>query len=238
MDLLKNEAFQEGLWGGVFEVIALGIVAFWVNVVYQKIQRRKQQRRELIHDLDAFSSALYPPRKLYQALLDRPEILEHITDERERTLYKMNLLNEYLADLTRCAGQFRALQIQIVPLFGYHVELFAYYMAIWRYLRQLRKRMERKESLYFHHETPDSSDAFYRLIDQFRYQIQITPSIHQRPSLLSPPSELRLKMQSKADDLYQAYFENQSNSSHSPSPVSSASLPSEPLSEEIDSEES
>lgn len=206
MDLLNNQAFLEGFWGGVFEVIALGIVGFWINIVYQKVQSRKKQRQTLVDDLDAFSTALYPPRKLYQALLDRPEIIAHIEDEQERTMYKMKLLNQYLSEFTHCAGQFRALQVQLIPLFGYDVNLFGYYMAVWRYVRQLRKRMEQKQTLYFHHETPSSSDAFYRLLDQFRYQIQTTPSIQSKPSRLSIPTEIQRQIQTQADEIYQTYF--------------------------------
>ena len=207
MGLFESEAFLEGLWGGIFEVIALGIVGFWVNVVYHRVQVRKKQRQMLVDDLDRFSTALYPPRKLYQALLDRPEIIAYIQDEQERDLYKMNLLNQYLGELTQCAGQFRALQVQLIPLFGYHIKLFAYYMAIWRYIRQVRKRMEQKQTLYFHHETPSSSDAFYRLLDQFRYQIQITPSIKHKATLLSIPPDIQIKIQEEADELYHTYFE-------------------------------
>ena len=220
MDLLKNDAFLEGLWGGIFEVIALGIVGFWVNVVYHKVQVRKKQRQMLVDDLDRFSTALYPPRKLYQALIDRPEIIAHIQDEKERDLYKMNLLNQYLGELTHCAGQFRALQVQLIPLFGYHIKLFAYYMAIWRYVRQLRKRMEQKQTLYFHHETSSSSDAFYRLLDQFRYQIQITPSIKHKAVLLSIPPNLQSKIQEQANEIYRTYFEVDSEESQ----LSSTSL--------------
>ena len=72
MGLLNNEAFLEGLWGGIFEVIALGIVGLWVNVVYHRVQVRKKQRQMLVDDLDRFSTSLYLPRKLYQALIDRP----------------------------------------------------------------------------------------------------------------------------------------------------------------------
>ena len=35
------------------------------------------------------------------------------------------------------------LTLLIVPLFGYHLELFGCYLAIWRYLKQIRGRMER-----------------------------------------------------------------------------------------------
>ena len=204
--LIQNEAFQEGLWGGIFEMFALAIVAFWVNIVYQRHRGKQQKRQALINDIDDFSYALYKPRKMYQALLDRPEILNTISDEKERAIQKTLFLQQYLAEMTEAAGRFRSLQVQLVPLFGFDQDLFAHYLAIWRYLRTIRKKMEKQESLYFHHETEQSSDAFYRLIDAFRYRIQVAKHIKQKPSLVAPPPELLEQMKKKSDQLFEHYF--------------------------------
>ena len=72
MEPWMRDAFWQGLWGGVFELVALGGVAAWVNLIYQGIQSRQQRRRDLIDEIDAFSHNLYKPRKLYQSTLERP----------------------------------------------------------------------------------------------------------------------------------------------------------------------
>jgi hypothetical protein len=206
MSPMIQSAFWEGLWSGVFELLAIGCVAFWVNIVYQRIRARQSLRRDLIEEIDAFSYDLYKPRKLYQALLDQPTLLAEIEDPKERSVQRSLLTHQCLVELTECVGRFRAIQVKLVPLFGFNVELFGYYLAIWRYLREIRKRMERRESLYFHHESPTSSDAFYRLIDQFRYRVQVIPSIKQKPQLLSTPDDIQAEMNAKGERVYQTYF--------------------------------
>ena len=81
-----SEAFWNGLWGGVFELIALGLVAGWVNLVYQRIRSRQDLRRDLIDEIDQFSTALYRPRKLYQFLLEQSDGVEANTLQSERLL--------------------------------------------------------------------------------------------------------------------------------------------------------
>jgi hypothetical protein len=206
--LSTNQAFLEGFWGGFFEMIALAIVAFWVNIVYQRFRGKQKRKQDLIDEIDAFSYALYKPRKMYQALLDHPEMLQSIPNESDREIQRTLFLQQYLAEMTEAAGRFRSLQVQLVPLFGFDKELFAYYLAIWRYLRTMRKKkMEKQESLYFHHETAQSSDAFYRLIDAFRYHIQMSKSIKQKPSLLAPPNKILLEMQTQSNRIFESYFQ-------------------------------
>ena len=57
-----SEAFWNGLWGGIFQVIALGVVAGWVNLIYQRIRSRQDLRKDLVEEIDAFSNALYKPK--------------------------------------------------------------------------------------------------------------------------------------------------------------------------------
>ncbi len=203
-----RDAFWQGLWGGVFELVALGGVAVWVNIIYQRIQSRQQRRRDLIDEIDAFSHGLYKPRKLYQATLERPlaEAVAGALSEGERAALRARRLHDCLSELTEAAGRFRAVQVKLVPLFGFDVELFGYYLAIWRYLREIRKRMERGESLYFHHEGAESADAFYRLVDSFRYRVQVAPSSSERPGLLTPPPALLARMEERGAELYAHYF--------------------------------
>lgn len=205
MEPWMRDAFWQGLWGGLFELLALGMVALWVNLIYQRIQSRQRRRADLIEEIDAFSHALYKPRKLYQAALDRPELFD-FAPEGDRESLKAQRMQACLADLTEAAGRFRALQVKLVPLFGFDVQLFGFYLAIWRYLRQLRKRMERGESLYFHHESASSADAFYRLIDAFRYRVQLTKSARDKAQLITPPPHLLSEMEQEAEALYERYF--------------------------------
>lgn len=192
-----SDAFWSGLWSGVFELVAIGLVAGWVNLIYQRIRSRQALRSDLIDEIDQFSAALYKPRKLYHHLLGLPSS-ERVNREAE--------LLRCLEELTSAAGRFRALQVKLIPLFGFDVEMLAHYLAVWRAIREVRKRMERAESLFATHETGDSSDALYRLLDQFRYRAQVTPSVKHKPSLLNPPPALSAQIEARSVALYERYL--------------------------------
>ncbi|MEE2644167.1 MAG: hypothetical protein VYD19_04485 [Myxococcota bacterium] len=70
---MLGDAFWQGLWSGVFELIALGLVAGAVNLVYQRQRERSAARRQLGQEIDQFLTQLYAPRKLYQLHLSRAE---------------------------------------------------------------------------------------------------------------------------------------------------------------------
>ena len=203
----SSSAFEEGLWQGVFQLLALGIVAFWVHFVYQRYRQRSDGRQELIDEIDSFTITMYRPRKLYQLLIDtRHDCLAGIADEAARETRRAELKHGCLSDLIESIGRFRAVQVKLVPLYGYNLELFGYYMAIWRYLKQVRTRMQAGESLYFHHEQPESVDAFFRLIDAFRYRIQLSSFVGSSPGLVRPPREVLDKMGLRGKELYTEYF--------------------------------
>ena len=195
-----SDAFWNGLWSGIFELIAIGGVAGWINFVYQRIRSRQELRRDLIEEIDLFSSALYKPRKLYQLCLTQR--LEEPSSEQVAP----NQI-KYLEEFTDAAGRFRALQVKMVPLFGFNIELFAHYLAVWEAVRSVRKRMERGVDLYAAHETQSSSDALYRMLDQFRYQVQVTPSVRTKPSLLSPPDLVESEIKRRAHEIYTQYLQ-------------------------------
>jgi hypothetical protein len=111
-----------------------------------------------------------------------------------------------LEEFSEAAGRFRALQVKLVPLFGFNVEIFAHYLAVWQAVRAVRKRMERGEDLYADHETESSSDALYRLLDQFRYHTQVTPSVRHKPTLLSPPNDIEEAIKDQAQVIYEKYL--------------------------------
>ena len=200
-----SEAFWSGLWGGVFELIALGFVAGWVNIVYQRIRSRQSLRQDVIEEIDAFSTALYKPRKLYQLILAHEAETQSSSSDMKKLFDRPELLR-CLEEFTEAAGRFRALQVKLVPLFGFDVEIFAHYLAVWNAIRDVRKRMERGEDLYASHESGSSSDALYRLLDQFRYRAQTTPSIRQKPTLLSPPSPVEDQIRLRAAEVHSRYL--------------------------------
>ena len=200
-----SDAFWSGLWSGVFELIALGAVAGWINLVYQRIRSRQDLRKSLIEDIDDFSSLLYKPRKLYQYTIEQSSRGDS-TDE-EHTLTADQL--KYLEEFTDAAGAFRALQVKMVPLFAFNVDLFAHYLAVWSAIRMIRKRMERGQDLYAEHEGESSPDALYKLLDQFRYRVQVTPSVKQKPRLLSPPAEVEREIRARAEKISQRYLQGE-----------------------------
>lgn len=62
------------------------------------------------------------------------------------------------------------------------------------------------ESLFFHHESPESVDAFYRLIDSFRYMITVEKARRQPPGLVRPPQDVLSRMRTRGDEIYADYF--------------------------------
>lgn len=200
-----SDSFWSGLWSGVFELIALGLIAGWVNLIYQRIRSRQELRRSLIDDIDAFSSALYKPRKLYQFSLSKTALTEE-SDSRDQSLKPDQL--KYLEEFTDAAGGFRALQVKMVPLFDFNVDLFAHYLAVWNAVRAVRKKMERGEDLYAAHEGEGSPDALYNLLDQFRYRVQVTPSVRQKPRLLVPSPEIERQIKEKSQAISEQYLQS------------------------------
>lgn len=204
-----SEAFWNGLWGGIFELIALGLVAGWVNLGYQRIRSRQALRQDVIEEIDAFSTALYKPRKMYQMILEH-EAKGSESNEHREILGRPELMR-CLEDFTEAAGRFRALQVKLVPLFGFDEEIFAHYLAVWSAIRDVRKRMERGEDLYRSHESSSSSDALYRLLDQFRYRAQITASVRHKPTLLAPPPSVEAQIKQRAEEIHMRYLSDSSS---------------------------
>jgi hypothetical protein len=64
-------AIAQGFWQGVFQLLALAIVAAFGTFIYQRRQARYALREELIESINQFAINLYKPRKLYQAIIDR-----------------------------------------------------------------------------------------------------------------------------------------------------------------------
>jgi hypothetical protein len=204
--LWSDPSFTSGLWQGVFQLLSLGIVAFFGNIIYRRYRERDTARQDLLNEIDQFTVALYKPRKVYQGMLSTdPDLLAGMADP-QRQIRRIEIIEESLEELTAVTGRFRSLQVNIVPLYGYHEELFSYYLAIWRYLKEIRRRMERRENLYFHHESPESVDAFYRLIDEFRYRVMVARFVPRPPTRGRPPGEFLDRMHERGRAIYQGYF--------------------------------
>lgn len=206
-DAPLGDSFWNALWGGVFQLLALAVAGLWVTFVYQRYRAQAAARQELIDEIDAFTVRLYKPRKLYLAVLEEsPALLACIPDHGERQAHRATLMEQCLAELVDAIGRLRSLQVKMVPLYGYHVELFGYYLAIWRYLKEVRHRMERGQSLYTQVGEADSADAFYRLIDSFRYRVLLERVRPRGPGLVQPPDDILKQMQQRGDAIYQQYF--------------------------------
>jgi hypothetical protein len=200
-------AFAQGFWQGVFELLALAIIAAFGTFIFQRRQARNTLREELIDSINQFAISLYKPRKLYQSIIDRScDPLAHIADASHREARRLETIYRALEDVVAATGQFRVVQVKLIPLYGHDPEIFAYYLAIWRYLKEVRDRMGRSETLYFQTERPDSTDAFYLLIDSFRYRIMLRPFVRRPPDLARPSEAVLAELRRRGDEVYAEFF--------------------------------
>jgi hypothetical protein len=197
----------QSFWHGVFQLLALVIVAAFGTLIYQRRQARYALRDELIDSINQFAISLYKPRKLYQAIIDQTcDPLAHGADPCHREARRLETIYRALEEVVAATRQFRVLQVKLIPLYGHDPEIFGYYMAIWRYLKEVRGRMGRSETLYFHAEKADSQDAFYLLIDAFRYRIMLRPFVRQPPGLAKPAPTVLAELRRRGDEVYAEYF--------------------------------
>jgi hypothetical protein len=202
-------AFAQGLWQGIFELLALAIIAAFGSFIFQRRQARYTLRDQLIDSINQFAISLYKPRKLYQAIIDQScDPLANIADASDREARRLETIYRALEDVVAATGQFRVVQVKLIPLYGHDPELFAYYLAIWRYLKEVRDRMGRSETLYFHSERPESTDAFYLLIDSFRYRIMVRRFVRRPPGLARPSEAVLSELRRRGDEVYAEYFES------------------------------
>jgi hypothetical protein len=206
-NLWDQTAIAQGFWQGVFQLVALSIAAAFATFIWQRLRARYTLRQELIDGINNFAVSLYKPRKLYQAIIDQScDPLGKTIESNHRDARRLEVVYRALEEVTAATGQFRALQVKIIPLYGHDLEIFAFYTAIWRYLKEVRHRMERSETLYFHAENPDSPDALYYLIDAFRYRVILRPFVSKAPGLARPAPEVLAEMRRRGDEVYREYF--------------------------------
>lgn len=206
-ELPMPEGFLPAMWTGVFQLVALAIVGLWVNFVYQRYRALATARQELLDEIEQFTIRVYKPRKIYLTMLEEsPALLAAIPDATQRQAHRAALMGQCLAELVDAIGRLRSLQVKMVPLYGYHVELFGYYLAVWRYMKEVRHRMEHGQSLYSRPDEADSKDAFYKVIDTFRYRVMVETVKRHPPRLVEPPEDILKQMQQRGDAIYARYF--------------------------------
>jgi hypothetical protein len=204
---VDGSAVESAFWGGVSQLVVLAIVGVAANIIYRRFRDLSTGRQELLEDIDAFSLALYTPRKLYQIMVDRaPDLLAGVCTPEQREVRRLEALHQALADLVAAAGRFRTLQVEIIRLYGYNLDLLARYLAIWRYLKEVRRRMEKGEALYLAGEKPGSEDAFYKLFDSFRFRVSVARFAYRAPPLAQPPPGLLAQMRREGEAVFAQYF--------------------------------
>jgi hypothetical protein len=197
----------DAFWHAVFELLTLTIVGVFATFIYQRIRDRYNMRDRLIDAINEFAVSIYKPRRLYQAIINRtcdPQGV--VAGASDRALQRLEMVYVCLDELVAAAGRFRSLQVKIIPLYGHNLDIFAHYMAIWRYLKEIQQRMGRGETLYFHGETPDSPDALFRLIDSFRYRIMLQGFAWRPPPVAAPDLDYIQEMRRCGDVVYAKYF--------------------------------
>jgi hypothetical protein len=212
--LWDTAAIAQGFWAGVFQLIGLAILATFGNLVYQRVKARYALRQELIDEINLFAISLYKPRKMYQSLIEGDnDPLARLADPQQREARRLEIVSRATEEVVAATGRFRAVQVKIIPLYGHDLELFGYYMAIWRYLKEIRHRMTLCESLFSANEKVDSQDALYMLIDTFRYRVMLRPFSRERPPLSRPPQKVLDEMRGRGDAVYAEYFGGKGNGS-------------------------
>jgi hypothetical protein len=86
------------------------------------------------------------------------------------------------------------------------MDLLSHYLAIWRFLKFTRQRMEIGASLYLPGEQPGSEDAFHNLFDVFRFRISVARFVHNAPVAAKPPVSVIAEMRHQGDGVFDHYF--------------------------------
>jgi hypothetical protein len=204
---VDSTAMEAAVWNGLSQLAVLGIVGVVANIVIRRFREVSTARQELLDAIDEFSIHLYKPRKIYQIMIDGKEcLLPGVCDADQRDRRRLESLHEALGGFVDATGRLRTLQVKIVQLYGYDIDLLGHYVAIWRYMKELRLRMERGEPLFVTNEKSESGDAFYRLFDSFRYRVSVARYVWRRPGVAQPPAQFVTAIRDAGDQLYKEYF--------------------------------
>ena len=124
----------------------------------------------------------------------------------ERDARRLEPIHRAMADLVAATGRFRTFQVEILRMYGYNMDLLSHYLAIWRFLKYTRRRMEKGATLYLPGERPGSEDAFYNLFDVFRFRIGVARFVHIPPAAAKPPKSVIAEMRRQGDEVFDHYF--------------------------------
>src|SRR5271165_457011 len=200
-------AAERAFWTALGQLVVLGVAGFVANIIYKRYRDLSTARQELLKNIDDFSLALYTPRKLYQVMIDgRSDLLPDLCTHQVRDIRRLETIHQAMADLVAATGRFRTFQVEILRLYGYNMDLLSHYLAIWRYLKDTRRRMERGESLYLPGEQPGSEDAFYNLFDVFRFRVSVARFVHSAPVAAKPPESVIAEMRRRGAEVFDRYF--------------------------------
>jgi hypothetical protein len=201
------KAVQPALWQGLVQLTVFAIVGFFANIIIRRFKEVTTARQELLEAIDAFSIQLYKPRKIYQVMIDRPhDLLAGISNPEQRECRRLETIHQALYELVDATGRLRTFQVKIIQLYGFNIDLVAHYLAIWRYMKEVRRRMEKGESLYLTGTKPESGDAFYRLFDSFRNRVSVAKYPWRLVTLVQPPPDVLAQMRQAGDAVYVQYL--------------------------------
>jgi hypothetical protein len=200
-------AAERAFWMAVGQLVVIGVAGFVANILYKRYRDLSTARQELLKNIDEFSRELYTPRKLYQVMIDRTsDLLPDVCTPHQRDVRRLETIHQAMADLVAATGRFRTFQVEILRLYGYNMDLLSHYLAIWRFLKYTRRRMEKGASLYLPGEQPGSEDAFYNLFDVFRFRISVARFVHIPPAAAKPPESVIAEMRRQGDEVFDHYF--------------------------------
>lgn len=201
----ETDPIMAAFWGAVFQLCVLAIAGLVANIIFRRFRDRSTARQELLNDIDLFSVQLYKPRKIYQIMVEQPEqLLAGVCTAEQRDIHRLQAIHQALQELTEATGRFRTLQVALIGLYGFNLDLLAHYLAIWTYLKELRHRMEKGESLVVGQKP--KGDAFYHLFDNFRYRVSVA-TFAPPPKLVQPPPDVLAEMQRAGDVVFKQHFQ-------------------------------
>lgn len=205
-DAIDWKAAQPAIFHAISQLTVIAVAGFFANIIIRRFKEVTTARLELLNEIDQFSIHLYKPRKIYEAMTDRgKDLLAGICNTEEREKKRLETIHQALYELVDASGRLRTFQVKIVQLYGFDMDLLAHYLAIWRYTKEMRRTMEKGESLYPPGSKPQG-DPFYRLFDSFRYRVSVAKYRWRSPGLVSPSPEQVAEMRAAGAKVYAQYF--------------------------------
>lgn len=200
------KAAQPALFHALSQLAVIGIAGFFANIIIRRYKEVMTAREDLLKDIDQFGIQIYKPRKIYEAMIDRcQELLPSVCNAEEREKRRLETIHRVLDELVDATGRLRTFQVKIVQVYGFNMDLLAHYLAIWRFTKEMRRKMEKGESLYPAGARPQG-DAFFRLFDSFRYRVSSAKYLWRTPKLVQPSPELLAEMRAAGARVYVQYF--------------------------------